>query len=289
MKNFMVKLVILVVALTVGLTTQASAASSSAYKNADNRGKMLTDLRAQFEDSIDAGNLELIDLSYDDFSAEIRTMERAIGKVPGAKNRKALLEKYVTPAKVAKERVIYEVSQLRLLSKISSLQLANQFDVAEQEYAKLKRLKKRAIEIKEAGGYEQLPEEIGMALEFYEEQILKVFEAYKNGDQVSILINLLYSYGYLYSSTPDDYFILGAAPDVENGFWLGYQSPTFGDEIFMGKLLSFDGVKGTYEYDVSWDDEVTIQKGEFEIVNGVLTLHFVDYNGNDVAVTFELF
>lgn len=289
MKNFMVKLVILVVALTVGLSTQASATSSAAYKNADNRGKMLTNLRAQFEDSIDAGNLELIDLSYDDFSAEIRTMERAIGKVPGAKNRKSLLEKYVTPAKVAKERVIYEVSQLRLLSKISSLQLANQFDIAEQEYAKLKRLKNRAIEIKEAGGYEQLPVEIGMALEFYEEQILKVFEAYKNGDQVSILINLLYSYGYLYSSTPDDYFILGAAPEVENGFWLGYQSPTFGDEIFLGRLVSFDGVKGTYEYNLSWDDEETFKTGEFEIVNGVLSLHYVDLNGTNVTVTFELF
>lgn len=111
------------IALTIGVTTQASAAPPSvAYKDADKSGKVLTELRLSFEESIDAGNLELIDISYDDYSAAIKKTERAIGKVSGKTNRRALLEKYVTPAKIARERVIYEVSQLRLLHIILGLQ-----------------------------------------------------------------------------------------------------------------------------------------------------------------------
>lgn len=47
-------------------------------------------------------------------------MEATIGKVYGSTSRRILLDYYITPAKVAKERVIYEVSQFRLLNKINT-------------------------------------------------------------------------------------------------------------------------------------------------------------------------
>ncbi|WP_121663681.1 hypothetical protein [Metabacillus litoralis] len=290
MKNFFSKFIILVIALTIGVTTQASAAPPSvAYKDADKSGKVLTELRLSFEESIDAGNLELIDISYDDYSAAIKKTERAIGKVSGKTNRRALLEKYVTPAKIARERVIYEVSQLRLLHIILGLQSSNQFAEAEAAFQKLERLKKRAVEIKEAGGYEQLPVEVALTLDYYEETVVEIFEAYKSGDQLKLLINLLSTYGYLNSSSPNEYFMLGANPEVENGFWLGYQSPTYGDDVFMATLKSFDGTKATYEYDLTWDDSDEIRTGEIFFENGVITLHFVDFEGNDVAVEFTLY
>ncbi|MFD2216453.1 hypothetical protein [Metabacillus endolithicus] len=62
----------------------------------------------------------LIDESYYNFGSEIKKTERAIGKVSGSASRKSLNDKYVTPAKIARERVIYEVSQVILIKDIEN-------------------------------------------------------------------------------------------------------------------------------------------------------------------------
>jgi hypothetical protein len=56
-----------------------------------------------------------------------------------------------------KERVIYEVSQYRLLQNIEELYYSGEETKAKSNLSKLDRLKKRAIDIKAAGGYKNLP------------------------------------------------------------------------------------------------------------------------------------
>ncbi|UGB30568.1 hypothetical protein [Metabacillus sp. B2-18] len=58
---------------------------------------------------------------------------------------------------------------------IQDLQSTGQYDKAQSAYEKLGRLKKRAVEIKKAGGYEALPNEISETLLNMKEEILKEF------------------------------------------------------------------------------------------------------------------
>jgi hypothetical protein len=131
---------------------------------ATEQGKILQQKLAQYQAAINSGDIVKIDRLYDEFRKVLRNTELKIGKVPGESNRKALGQKYITPAKVAVERTIYEVSQYRLLGKIEAQIRANQIHQAEANMAKLERLKKRAVEIKKAGNYSALPITISRTL-----------------------------------------------------------------------------------------------------------------------------
>lgn len=162
-------LLTLVLSLAIGANT--SNASASSLNDAVNVGKRLAAEQKTFESAINSGDLIAIDKQYDDFSTSIKKVERAIGKVSGKSNRDHLNNTYVKPAKVAKERVIYEVSQYRLMNTINTLIENGNNDKAETEIAKLERLKKRAVDIKKAGGYKELPTNISNALTKLEKDI----------------------------------------------------------------------------------------------------------------------
>ncbi|MBS4195801.1 hypothetical protein [Lederbergia citri] len=91
------------------------------------------------------------DKAYSKLTDTLLKMERVIGKAYGPDARQALLKAYVTDAKIARETVIYEVSQYRLLNDISKLVASDKLEEADAELAKLDRLKVRAVAIKEAG------------------------------------------------------------------------------------------------------------------------------------------
>lgn len=149
------------------LPTTSSAATDTNYANAAGAGKKLLQKTNAFNQTIGNGDLYYIDEQYDAFSAEIKKVERAIGKVSGSKNRKYLNDTYVKVAKVARERVIYEVSQYRLIAVITDSYYNSEFTKMKNDYAKLDRLKKRAVAIKQAGGYKALPASVNQELSAY--------------------------------------------------------------------------------------------------------------------------
>lgn len=128
------------------------------YKDAVKQGDILQSELSQFNRAINSGNVYEIDKQYDDFTQQIKRTERAIGKVSGSTKRKELNNKYINNAKVAVERNIYEISQLRLVKKIDGLVKSNRVLEAQNEVAKLDRMKVRAADIKKAGGYAALPQ-----------------------------------------------------------------------------------------------------------------------------------
>jgi hypothetical protein len=132
--------------------------------SATEQGKILQQKLAQYQAAINSGDIVKINRLYDDFRKTLRNTELKIGKVPGESNRKALGQKYITPAKVAVERTIYEISQYRLLGKIEAQIRSNQMNLAEANMAKLERLKVRAVEIKKVGNYSALPITISRTL-----------------------------------------------------------------------------------------------------------------------------
>ncbi|MEC2076096.1 hypothetical protein [Metabacillus fastidiosus] len=90
-------------------------------------------------------------INYNKLSAAIKKAEGVIGKVRGDQVRKAFGKSFLLDAKLTREAVIYEVSQYQLLKQIDASIKAGQLDKADADFAKLERLKKRAVEIKEDG------------------------------------------------------------------------------------------------------------------------------------------
>ncbi|MCM3162593.1 transglutaminase domain-containing protein [Metabacillus litoralis] len=159
------------------------------YKDALNVANQLKQKQTVLDKAINQGNLELVDFLYDDLSATIRKTERAIGKVPRSSKRDYLLKEFVRPAKITKERVIYEVSQLRLLNQIDAYLKKGNTTEAKNLMAKLDRLKRRAIKIKETGGYSSLPAAINNYLINYESTLSTQIETGSTPSLYSAIYN----------------------------------------------------------------------------------------------------
>ncbi|WP_245823484.1 hypothetical protein [Metabacillus halosaccharovorans] len=155
------------------LLSNPASAANAAYKNAENAGKQLVQLNQLVVEAINLGDIEKVDVLYNDFTNTIGKMERAIGKVSGSSNRSKLLNKYVNPSKITKERVIYEISQLRLIESIERSFFDGNTSKGNSDLRKLDRLKKRAVEIKKAGGYAQLPSRVSAYLTNAEKRVRK--------------------------------------------------------------------------------------------------------------------
>lgn len=163
------KAVLLVIALLVIMNISINK-SYAAGNNAVFEGQNLNAILQVFNDRIDYGNIGYIDSHYDLLSTYIKKVETEIGRVKGKTNRDKLNETYVRPAKIAKERVIYEVSQYRLLKNIGLQVVDGKSDIS-NDLSKLNRLKKRAVEIKKAGEYESVPSLIDSSLEMIENSL----------------------------------------------------------------------------------------------------------------------
>jgi beta-lactamase superfamily II metal-dependent hydrolase len=146
-------------------------------KEAEIQGQISAKKLVQYEQAIESGDLDAINDQYDQITKQLKLVEVKIGQVPGAKNRENLSKKYIQPLKKAKERTIYEVSQYRLMLKVEELIFDGEIEKAEAEMAKLERLRKRAEEIKKAGGYEPLPASIYSELEDFEVYLLELLNS----------------------------------------------------------------------------------------------------------------
>ncbi|AZB44992.1 hypothetical protein CEF21_21030 [Bacillus sp. FJAT-42376] len=95
----------------------------------------------------------------------------------GKTARNQFLAQYIRPAKIAKERVLYEVSEYRLIYKIGMSQTRGA--VGNTEIAKLSRLSQRAAAIKAAGKYPAIPSVTGNYLKAMEAKLkAKKFVSY---------------------------------------------------------------------------------------------------------------
>lgn len=133
----------------------ASAAPSEAYTQAEKSGNILAGKTKSYQQAILTNKLSVINNQYGGLSEAIKSTEILIGKVPGSSSRSALIKKYVMPAKVEKERTIYEVSQYRLLEAMESRIFIADYKI-DGDLSKLNRLKTRAVQIKKSGGYKPL-------------------------------------------------------------------------------------------------------------------------------------
>jgi beta-lactamase superfamily II metal-dependent hydrolase len=161
-------------------STPTPNTSSSAYNEAVKQGNILSSKFSAYNQAINSGEITKINNLYDSFTNQLKVVESKIGKVSGSSNRSTLNAKYVKPAKIAIERTIYEVSQYRLLNVINTNVSAGNIGKAISDTEKLERLKKRAEDIKEAGGYAALPTNVN--------KTLRSSEANNQGNLVSKLL-----------------------------------------------------------------------------------------------------
>ncbi|WP_078431828.1 hypothetical protein [Metabacillus halosaccharovorans] len=155
----------------------ANAETPRGYSAAEREGQKLHQEMQAYNKVINSGNLHQINNHYNQFTTQLKATEKKIGQVSGSANRNQLNNKYVHPAKIAVERTIYEVSQLRLLQSIEGSVNQNQLEKAENDTAKLGRLIKRAEDIKKIGGYKSLPKTAN--------QFLREKEAHVQGNLVT--------------------------------------------------------------------------------------------------------
>lgn len=131
-------------------------------------GTKLLQLVSSYNKAIDSGDIKKVNDLYDSFTKQLRLVEAKIGRVSGVANRSKLNDKYVTPAKIAVERTIYEVTQYRLLNNINQTVENSDYITAIEDTKKLERLKKRAVGIKQAGNYAPLPSKMTNTLRINE-------------------------------------------------------------------------------------------------------------------------
>ncbi|MFD2214858.1 M14 family zinc carboxypeptidase [Metabacillus endolithicus] len=90
-------------------------------------------------------------VQYNAMSSSINKAEQVMSRIYGSQYRQLTRDKYISPSKIARESVIYEVSRYNLL-KIIEKELNNeQLEQIEERFAVLERLEDRSVQIKEAG------------------------------------------------------------------------------------------------------------------------------------------
>ncbi|WP_338778661.1 CAP domain-containing protein [Metabacillus sp. FJAT-52054] len=152
-------------------TMPQTGLAADSLSSAKQEGEKLKVETAYFQEIIKSGDLYLMNDAYDSYSAQIAEAEKAIGRVSGQRTRENLLKQYIRPAKIAKERVIYEISEYRLIYKIG-LNLTRGAS-GSTDIAKLSRLSERAAAIKAAGKYEAIPAVAGNYLRAAESSLKK--------------------------------------------------------------------------------------------------------------------
>ncbi|WP_338781659.1 hypothetical protein [Metabacillus sp. FJAT-52054] len=153
--QYLLAAILLIAAFSL-LSTTPLASAITQYSSASVQGEKLKKATEHFNSLIAAGDLNLINANYDSFTLQLKQTEALIGQVPGRLNRSNLSAQYVRPAKIAKERTIYEVSQYRLMNMIDNRFMQASLENAGPDLAKLSRLEERSRAIKAAGNYQLL-------------------------------------------------------------------------------------------------------------------------------------
>ncbi|MGD7006969.1 hypothetical protein [Metabacillus sp. 84] len=144
-------------------TAPAAVAASQAYVQADKSGNALAAKTKAYEQAIGTKKMSVIDSQYNGVLNAIKSTEILIGKVSGASRRQALLTKYISPAKAARDKTTYEISQYRLLEKMETRIYTPDYKI-DQDLGVLDRLKRRTAEVKKSANLPALDPEITNSL-----------------------------------------------------------------------------------------------------------------------------
>nr|WP_241743658.1 hypothetical protein [Cytobacillus firmus] len=164
-------------------------ARAAVFIDTEKTGAQLTAMNSELIKLIDAGTLDEHTVeTYHKLSYQIKKAGLFINKLYGPHVRDIAAEKYVLPAKITKETVIYEVSRYMLMEEIQINLDADKLDIVESQLAELNRLERRSTEIKEAGNklypgkYRELPGFEAVLTEMKQE-IVKKYEALKPSEE----------------------------------------------------------------------------------------------------------
>ncbi|AZB44993.1 peptidase M14 [Bacillus sp. FJAT-42376] len=116
-------------------------------------GDLLNKERGDLQSFISEGTLtDETAQAYDELSLQLKKEEAGIGKVYSDQVRRLFGQKYLVPAKITKETVIYEISRYRLLQEIKNLKAqGTDPSVINEKFALYDRLKERSSAVKKAG------------------------------------------------------------------------------------------------------------------------------------------
>ncbi|MBG9586575.1 M14 family zinc carboxypeptidase [Cytobacillus firmus] len=164
-------------------------ARAAVFIDTEKIGAQLTAMNSELIKLIDAGTLDEHTVeTYHKLSYQIKKAGLFINKLYGPHVRDIAAEKYVLPAKITKETVIYEISRYMLMEEIQINLDADKLDIVESQLAELNRLERRSAEIKEAGNklypgkYRELPGFEAVLTEMKQE-IVKKYEALKPSEE----------------------------------------------------------------------------------------------------------
>lgn len=122
--------------------------------------------------------------AYHNLSSQIRKTGILTGKMYGPHVRDLMSTKYVIPAKILKETIIYEITRYMLIEEIEALLSLDNMELIEEKFAELQRLENRSVEIKASGNelypgkYPNLPE-FEKSLQQKKNDLLEAYEAIK--------------------------------------------------------------------------------------------------------------
>ncbi|MBS2970719.1 peptidase M14 [Metabacillus sp. KIGAM252] len=116
-------------------------------------GDLLNKERGELQSFVNNGTLnDETGAAYDELSRQLNKEEASIGKVYGSSVRSLFGQKYLVPAKIAKETVIYEISRYRLLAEIKELKAnGTNPDILNEKFNLYDRLTERSAAVKKAG------------------------------------------------------------------------------------------------------------------------------------------
>lgn len=157
-----------------------------------NEGKELKSLLASISKSISAGDIEQVSKKYDSFNKQIILVQGKLAKITDKGKKKNLYNSYVKSSIATKERVMYEVSEFRLLNGLDKYLIAKNEKQINASLEKLSKLKKQATDIKKKKHYSALPKSIRSYLLNWERHVKNrtVPSKYFTGKSVAKLITL---------------------------------------------------------------------------------------------------
>lgn len=126
--------------------------NAARFIDAVKSAKSLDEQIIVFDEAVERGILDAsVVQQYDQFSYQIKKSEKVISKVYGSLPRSLFSEKYLNPAKIMKESVIFEISRYNLLTEMNALLDRKELEFFSAKIEVLAQLEENSRSIKEKG------------------------------------------------------------------------------------------------------------------------------------------
>ncbi|MEC2077854.1 M14 family zinc carboxypeptidase [Metabacillus fastidiosus] len=167
---------------------KARRTDAARFIDAVNIGDKLLEQKAVFNRLLLQGKLDdTIVMNYNELSSSINKAEKVVSRIYGSEYRKLAGEKYISPSKISRESIIYEVSRYNLLGVIEDELEQQQYSQVKERFAMLERLEERSIQIKADGNkkypgkYPDYPE-IEAQLQIWKQSLAEKYKGVTNSE-----------------------------------------------------------------------------------------------------------